>query len=64
MEEKLWQKTDDREKKAVKLSNKKLWATQESSKCKKVMKTQPVKNVIQRPGTKKLLAKLRESGEA
>ena len=28
------------------------------------MKTQPVKNVIQRPGTKTLLAKLRESGEA
>ena len=28
------------------------------------MKTQPVKNVIQRPRTKKLLAKLRESGEA
>ena len=28
------------------------------------MKTQSVKNVIQRPGTKKLLAKLRESGEA
>ena len=64
MEEKLQQKTDDREKKAVKLSNKKHWATQESFKCEKVMKTQPMKNVIQRPGTKKLLAKLRESGEA
>ena len=64
VEEKLQQKTDDLEKKAVKLSNKKRGATQESSKCEKVMKMEPVKNVIQCPGRKKLLAKLRESGEA
>ena len=64
MEEKLRQKTDDLKKKAVKLSNKKRRATQESSKCEKVMKMEPVKNMIQRPTRKKLLAKLRESGEA
>ena len=48
VEEKLRQKTDDLEKKAVKLSNKKCRATQESSKCEKM----------------ELLAKLRELGEA
>ena len=56
MDEKLRQKTDDLEKKAVKLNNKKSQATQESSKYKKVMKMEPVKNVIQCPGMKKLLA--------
>ena len=63
-EEKSRQKIDDLEKKTAKLSDKKRRATEVSFKREKIMKTEPVENVSQRPEReKKLPAKLRESGE-
>ena len=64
MEEKLQQKTDDREKKAVKLSNKSFEQLRSHPNAKRLWRRNLWKMWFNALEQKKLLAKLRESGEA